>query len=160
MARLEDFIIKEIGTDDLKFAPGTKILSKKEISLGQHYATDYYSGAQQVRNSSFTKHEIQEPDGRKYIVASIGHGEFDSVFIYALKFEYEKVKNIPDDKFLNLITRKEIENMKRGDELVRRQSYADDDINETKQCWKCAKMFTKIQAREQNGNWLDSYCGC
>ena len=149
MARLEDFIIKEIGTDDLKFAPGTKILSKKEISLGQHYATDYYSGAQQVRNSSFTKHEIQEPDGRKYIVASIGHGEFDSVFIYALKFEYEKVKNIPDDKFLSLITRKEIENMKRGDELVRRQSYADDDINETKQCCKCAKIFTKIQAREQ-----------
>jgi hypothetical protein len=26
MARLEDFIIKEIGTNDLKFAPGTKIL--------------------------------------------------------------------------------------------------------------------------------------
>ncbi|MGB0028857.1 MAG: hypothetical protein WBP64_18675 [Nitrososphaeraceae archaeon] len=144
--RLEDLIIKEVSCDDLKFAPGTKILSKKEISLGQHYATDYYSGAQQVRNSSYTKREIQEPDGRKYIVASVGHGEFDSVFIYALKFEYHKVKNIPDDE--------------RGDELVRRQSYADDDINETKQCWKCGKMFTKIQAREQDGDWLDRYCGC
>jgi hypothetical protein len=108
-------IIKEIGTDDLKFAPGTKILSKKEISLGQYYATDYYSGAQQVRNSSFTKYEIQEPDGRKYIIASIEHRDSDSVFIYALKFEYEKVKNIPDDEFVNPITRKEIENMKRGD---------------------------------------------
>ena len=157
--RLEDLIIKEVSCDDLKFAPDTKILSKKEISLGQYYATDYYSGAQQVRNSSFTKYEIQEPDGGKYIIASIEHREFDSVFIYALKFEYEKVKNIPDDKFLNLITRKETENMKPGDELVRRQSYAD-DINETKQCWKCAKMFTKIQAREQDGDWLDSYCGC
>ena len=30
-----------------------------------------------------------------------------------------KVKNIPDDEFVNLITRKEIESMKRGDELVR-----------------------------------------
>ena len=109
--RLEDLIIKDIRLDNLKFAPGPKILSEKEITLEHHYATDHYSGAQRLRNSSFTKHEIQESDGRKYIVASIGHGDFDTVSIHALKFEYNKVKDIPDDKFLALLSRMDKEDM-------------------------------------------------
>ena len=56
--RLEDLIIKDIRSDNLKFAPVTKILSEKEITLEHHYATDHYSGAQQLKNTSFGPAEL------------------------------------------------------------------------------------------------------
>lgn len=30
----------------------------------------------------------------------------------------------------------------------------------TKRCWECGKEFTFAQAKRNDGDWRDSYCGC
>jgi hypothetical protein len=31
---------------------------------------------------------------------------------------------------------------------------------ETKRCWECGRQFTQHDARTNDGDWSDSYCGC
>jgi hypothetical protein len=31
---------------------------------------------------------------------------------------------------------------------------------ETKRCWECGNTFTYADAKANNGDWKDSYCGC
>lgn len=30
----------------------------------------------------------------------------------------------------------------------------------TKQCWECGRMFTYAECKKDDGDWIDSYCGC
>ncbi len=31
---------------------------------------------------------------------------------------------------------------------------------QTKQCWECGRRFTYADAKANDGDWNDSYCGC
>ena len=43
------------------------------------------------------------------------------------------------------------ERMKRGDA---------DDAAPTRCCWECGRTFTAREARQNDGDWSDNYCGC
>ena len=161
---IESKIIKKVWGNDFKFQQGTKKISSNDIQLGQHYATDSYSGASQLRGKQFRRDEIEESDGKKYTIISLGIGHFDDVEIYALKFKQEDISKISNDKLIHFINQryeKEVSEVWKKIRVAERRVpeeglYED----ETKQCWECGRTFTLRDSRAHDGDWNDSYCGC
>lgn len=54
-----------------------------------------------------------------------------------------------------------IGSLRRFAEKLKRESTPEYRANApTQQCWECGRQFTESDARRNNGDWRDSYCGC